>query len=871
MKILKMIGVMAVVLVLILCLGAVAFIKTLNVNKYKPQIVSALSGALGRDVDFRNAGLEISWRGGVRLRIQDLAIREEAGVAEGDFLRVKEIFLSLDVAAYLLQKEIKAQDIDIQGFQLILARRPNGMLNVQTIGQKPGAPSPASAVSPAGSPPAAAPSKSAEIPAIHVHKIGLEGGTIVLMDQTSDPALTVEVSRIDLTIREFSTDKPFDVSFQAAVWSELPNISVNGTLALDLARQRVEAPSLKLSLNFSSMNVEKINSALKFFKGAPLAETLGGVLEVELKNVAAGTGGIEKMFGDILLKQGQARIKDPVSGLALDVPDINLSIMNFSLAEPFRFVLKMACLSSQSNVTWEGKAMVDLESGKADIKDATLTTDLSSISLEKLRASSPALKDMKLPDILQGKAVVTLHEAGVGAQGLESLNLDAALTEGRVVIKDASPGVTLDVSLLDASVKHLTLENKPFAFKVSSAVWGKLPSVTADGYLRLDTAAQKVLLEDSKVNVDLSQISMDQVKSSVAALKDVPLPENLRGQLRLSIKNLAAGPQGIGEVLASGELFSGSVKLPQLAVPVENIKAKFNAADNDLTIDDMSAAIGKKGTVTAKATVKDFLGAQNFHLEAQAKAVRIEEVMDQSKQPVKAEGAVFATVKADGSNLSSPDMLKAVTAEAQAEVRGGRLKDLNVLKAVLDAAGVVPGMSEKLEASLPEEYKAKLQNKDTEISRAQLSATMKDGQVSIAPLDAEADGFLFKGQGTADVAQSYAIDGSVLVANDLSMAMAGVVPELQYFYNDRQEIAFLLKFWGQGPQFKFSVDIKAVTKNAIMNKGKEEFRKVLDKVLGTEEENPQTAPEGGQPRQPANTEKRPEEQILEGILDSIFK
>ena len=61
----------------------------------------------------------------------------------------------------------------------------------------------------------------------------------------------------------------------------------------------------------------------------------------------------------------------------------------------------------------------------------------------------------------------------------------------------------------------------------------------------------------------------------------------------------------------------------------------------------------------------------------------------------------------------------------------------------------------------------------------------------------------------------------------------------------------------------FGVDLEYIGKNAIKNRGKEELQKVLNKVFDRKDQ-PQGEPGTESP-------KRPEQQMIEGILNTIFK
>ena len=65
MKILKIILFSFVVLIFLAVIGLFVFLKTFDVQKFKPQIVKSASDALGRQVDFSGIALKVSLRDGI--------------------------------------------------------------------------------------------------------------------------------------------------------------------------------------------------------------------------------------------------------------------------------------------------------------------------------------------------------------------------------------------------------------------------------------------------------------------------------------------------------------------------------------------------------------------------------------------------------------------------------------------------------------------------------------------------------------------------------------------------------------------------------------------------------------------------------------
>src|SRR3989344_1496623 len=101
MKILKILLTIFFLIILIIGVAVAIFVKTFDADKYKPQIVSRITKAIGRDVQIGKIGLNLSLAQGISLSIRDLNIADNPEFSKENFLTLKEAHLGVDVAAFL--------------------------------------------------------------------------------------------------------------------------------------------------------------------------------------------------------------------------------------------------------------------------------------------------------------------------------------------------------------------------------------------------------------------------------------------------------------------------------------------------------------------------------------------------------------------------------------------------------------------------------------------------------------------------------------------------------------------------------------------------------------------------------------------------
>ncbi len=610
MKIIKILLISIVVLILVLIVAIAIFIKTFDINRFKPQIISQARSALNREVDFERASLGISLNQGISLKISNLVIGESSAFGKGDFLTVKSISLGFDVLGYLLQKKISIPSILINSPHVTIIRQKDGTLNVLTMvkSSEVGNESVKPTVAPASTPTA--------LPTVLISSLKVNNGSLIYLDRSLEPALALEVS------------------------------------------------------------------------------------------------------------------------------DLNLLVSAFSLTRPFSFVAEGAVLSNQKNIRLEGSAGINLNTNEFTIFDFKATSDLSRIILEKIPASLPMTKGAILPVGLKGKASVLIKKIIVGQKGPVDLAADFSLT--------------------DAALKFREIDS-----------------------------------------------------------------------------------------------------------PISDIRMNVKITKTKILLDKASATIGQ-GVIKGSGAIEDYLARQDFSMTADAENLKIQDLIAQDKSPVKAEGVASGWITLKGQGFSPQALSSALSGEGKISISKAKLKDINILRAVLDKISIIPGLAEKFEANLPERYQQKLTQKDTVFADIELPITAENGRLIIKDTVVAADEFLFKGRSEVGFDSAFSMEGSFLIPQELSSSMVATVPELQYLLNQEQQIFIPLKVSGKSGQMQFMVDAEYIAKRLLVNQAKTQLWKVLDKVIGGKKTNAESSTGQNIPQSPSD-KKSATEELVDSVLDAVFK
>ncbi len=551
--------------------------------------------------------------------------------------------------------------------------------------------------------------------------------------------------------------------------------------------------------------------------------------------------------------------------LVLEISRLSVEINRFSLKDSFPFIIKGAIFSNKENINIEGKLQFEIADKKVVSSKIKIVNDLSKLSFNKLRKFLPMVNDSFFPESLKGEWEIDIGEFVFGEEGISFLSVDSILNEVSVSFKEIVPGVSLDISKVRMEVKDFSLNNT-FSLKVEAAYLSQYPNVFFETKTIIDKEQQFLMLEYSKITTNLSSFSLQELKSSLKNIKGGQLPDKLSGKVNFYIEEAKFDKNGLVYLNSTGEINEGLVKFNQIALPIDDISSSFQLTESKIDIEKLSLTLGR-GKVNGSFVLTDYFGEQDSIFEFNIKDLNPGEIVEQKDQSIKINGLVSGSFSGKAKGLTVDRLADSLIGKGEFEVKEGEISDINILQTVLNKISILPNLVEKFKSSLPKRYVKKLEQKDTILSGINLRANIEKGVVAIDSLDVEADGFIFVGLGELNFDKKFYIDGSFFIPEDLSDSMIRSVSELKYLVNEENQIFIPVGVSGKAPDIKFSVDLGYIGKKIIKKRGLEEIIKVIDKALDRDEPRQVEEEPGGLGGKP----KRIEEQLIENLIDSIFK
>ena len=269
--------------------GLAIFILTFDADRYRPLLVTQLQRAVGAPVTLEH--LSLGWQKGIALRLQGLAIAENAQGSGEPLLEVESASAFVELIP-LLHRDVRVTSVVLKRPRIHLIRDAQGRLNLLGL---------AAAASPMAAPSQAARSEHADV-SFNVASLRVEDGTVHWTDAMTMPPTDLRVKAVDAMIRHIALNQPMDVELSAALAAEHPNLHVRGHLTPPSPGQSGSLEDAQLSLEGVPLD--------QLLPSNPQEPHLRGKLSATLQGHVATLDPAQ--LTQTLSGSGQFKVADPV-------------------------------------------------------------------------------------------------------------------------------------------------------------------------------------------------------------------------------------------------------------------------------------------------------------------------------------------------------------------------------------------------------------------------------------------------------------------------------------------------------------------------------------------------------------------------------
>lgn len=494
-----------------------------------------------------------------------------------------------------------------------------------------------------------------------------------------------------------------------------------------------------------------------------------------------------------------------------------------------------ALLKSEQNP----EKLVEVQSVKAVLKLEPLLS--RQIQVDTVYLDHPIVRLIKKPDgtfdgwepapSQPGQAPGQAVSAPKAAAALSFLVNEIRIQDGELLFKDDTGKEPVEVNLRKVAVEidQVALD-QPIEFNARAAVLGSVQNLDLKGKLTLSEKDFSALLSGFHAELQLKDIDLQEMTKVNPAVATSGIIFPVEGILGIEADSLRLGAK---DAAVKIRLDRGKVRLKSFKGPIENISVNALASAAMIKIQKITADLAG-GKVEGQGAV-NMTDPQSpaIAFDMKANKLLLGDLAPAPQGSPQIKGSLSLAVRGNSTGQASDEIMRMLTAEGDAILDQGVITNMNILREVFQKISVIPGLMERLLARLPQDYKSRLDEKDTKLKTIQLPFSVQNGTVDLPRVSVATDSFRLEGSGTYGLDQGAVAGTSLLsIDKDLSAAMIRSVEELQYLTDSKGELQIPLSFRGNVPEVAVTPDLQSVAAKVAAQKAKELIGGYLEKAFG---------------------------------------
>jgi len=820
-----------------------------DLNKYKPTIVSKLKQQIHRDVDFQDIQLTIL--GGIGAEIKALRIADNPEFSQEDFLSLDSLQVRLEFLP-LLKKQVKIKKVALKAPSVRIQKNAQGNFNFDDlVGRNKGGAEPSgpktSKVQNKGATDESAPNTPSPLLAVFVVKdLEVRNGKVLYAEQDKAP---VVVDAIDLNMQDISLSEPISIKLGARLpEAQDQNFRLSGKVGpigsapvpekipFDIKLSSDDLALTKLSIYLTMpMELRSGIVALDITAAGSMEDKISSVAKIDVKDLVvkqksgekAGqemgpvTGGLETTCildynkqkldiesGLLTVNGNRVAFKGLVEKF-LEDPAWNMTVSSDGL-DPAGIIKIMPMYAGliPKEIAFAGPARFDVAStGSVQFFDFKADVDL-----QKMHLSYGELFD-KLQDIPMNLACTGNMRSGIiHAKSfrliLHQLTMNGS---GQVDLSKKEPGISLQV------------KTKPIKLKGWDSIAPVMKPYELDGTAELE-ASVKGPLDDLAMNISAESDTVSfTIPDSGEAAKGA---KKSRSQLQgANIKIQSRSRNGEMSGTAAVDIKKGSA----LDVAFDTLTGRLRLTPEMLTIESFDVNTFQ-GNI--KSTGSYALGSGTWSASPVLTNVAAGTALDSLTQ---FKGIFSGTLsgKFQTSGTTAGPVFEALKAKGAFTLDKGQWNNFDLAGTLLDDFSKIQGMAELLGLE-----KETMQRHDTtSFDSLDTSFDLSKGVVQISSLNlknirtSRDTDSLASLNGTADLnTQDLNLKGDVALSQKLSARLIKRTEGLAAFLNAQQRIVLPVRIKGSLNKPLLTLRTKEVNEALARYYAKKQLEKGVDKL-----------------------------------------
>jgi len=311
------------------------------------------------------------------------------------------------------------------------------------------------------------------------------------------------------------------------------------------------------------------------------------------------------------------------------------------------------------------------------------------------------------------------------------------------------------------------------------------------------------------------------VSGAQATIADITL-ESIEGLLELE-----ANEQGMS---FSTDNMKGMIGESPIGIKVASSIDDKNAALETLTIEAFEGTAGLNTQIQLEGEMpfSSELTIRNMQLEPMIVVILPEAPLNITGQ--------LATVDGKIEGMFSENLMPSISGRIDMALADGLIKEVNLGQEVLGAVKNIPFLSGTLLQAVPESLRAFLEKDHTVLESVTGSFEIANEILTTEDLHVKSDFFALDAVGTIGFDTNLDLDTTIYFSPEFSAGMVNTVGELSVLLDESGRLVFPVKVSGVAPELSVLPDISKLLESAVKGTIKQEAGKLLDEILGSEDE-----------------------------------
>ncbi|MFH1783099.1 MAG: AsmA family protein [Candidatus Omnitrophota bacterium] len=571
--------------------------------------------------------------------------------------------------------------------------------------------------------------------------------------------------------------------------------------------------------------------------------------------------------------------------LTLDVNQYK-GMISDSIAESIKMDVKLGDLSlsvlPEIAFRINGISIKDKKKGWEDpiLKVASIEASLKllplirkDIQIQKLRIRGLELSVNKEEKLIEGMSLGK-DSADVGLATAGAIKfLAKRITISDSIVNYIDGALELELSIIEANIKNISLYGAS-DIDARLSVFGRgRENIKLSTTLYPEIETKKPYLKNLDIRIDVSNINITDLLDAVGSkeVKSQLANKKLDGELAIFSNKMYLDPTDIMNSDLEIELLNGTADILPVSGSIDGIELKAGLSKGSFIIDRLKGDIAD-GSFLVKGNVKNILSKQDSKFDITLEDISIKKLLpkETSRKP-SFEGTLNTKITSNFSGLKKESIFETLSVEGDINLDDPVLKNMNVLRVVLDQLDMIPGLARKLENKLPDYYRKVLEEDHTYFEPIESNFRIRGSKVLFDELQIISDAFFMTGKNISLDMDSYDLSSSsyynFFIPKDLSEVFISAVNELKYLANNEGIITMPLSIYGRLPNITISPDLDYVISRLAVSKGQELLEDLFGR--GSKEEEASSTESGESKDTQQEKEVKPGEILIKTIFDII--